>query len=300
MATIVPITVGIPTYARGQCVLNPLERILACDPVPAEVIVHVDASDGELEKQISAQFPTVRLISSINRIGPGGGRDRCLRAANHPYFASFDDDSWPVDADFFARVMRHFEREATAGCLAAVMHHRNQPCPDLVEKAERTSSFTGCGEAMRVDAYLAGEGYIDRSVPYGIEELDVAMQFHAAGWKILECQDLRVFHDTVLAHHVRAEITAGTVENAALLTWLRYPVVLWFYGFLQYVNVIRFMITQLRFSGLLQGILGTPLVIWRHRHLRRPLSVRAVVSYLLSRTRPSEPLALATCAANEN
>lgn len=300
MPELAPITVGIPTYARGDCVLTPIEHILACDPVPAEIIVHVDVSDGQLETRIRERFPSVKILSSPNRIGPGGGRDRCLRAATQPFFASFDDDSWPVDTNFFACVVSHFEKSPNAGCLAAVIYHRTQPCPELSEKSERTSSFTGCGEAMRVDAYRQGSGYIDRSVPYGIEEIDVSMQLHANGWQILECHDLRVFHDTVLTHHFRAEITRGTIENAALLAWLRYPILAWPYALLQFANVVRFMTFECRFDGILQGILGAPLAIWEYRRLRRPLSLQSVISYLASRNRPRTWLVASTSESHED
>jgi GT2 family glycosyltransferase len=296
----VPVTVGIPTYARGDCVLTPIERVLACDPPPAEIIVHVDASDGGLEKRIHEKFPHVRILSSQNRIGPGGGRDRCLRAASHPYFASFDDDSWPVDDDFFSRVVKHFKTEPKAAGLAAMIYHQNQVRPELTVQTEPSSCFTGCGHAMRVGAYRECDGYVDRSVAYGIEELDISMQLHAAGWLIHKCMDLRVYHDTVLAHHYRSEITAGTIQNASILTYVRYPIVLWPYGLLQYCNLIRFMVLQRRFQGLLAGIFGTPRAVWRHRHLRRPLTVKAVASYLASRTRPSEPFSTKPIQSNDH
>ena len=279
----VPVTVGIPSYARGDCVFTPIERVLACNPPPAEIIVHVDASDGGLERRIHEKFPHVRILSSQYRIGPGGGRDRCLRAASHPYFASFDDDSWPVDPDYFARVVAHFEQMPSAACLGATIFHRNQPCPPLSDTLTLISSFTGCGEAMRVAPYLASQGYTDRATPYGIEELDVSIQFHAAGHHLVECGDLRVFHDTILSHHTKPEVTAGTIANAALLAWLRYPLVWWPFAILQYVNVIRFMIREQRFDGILSGIVQTPAVVWRYRHHRFPVPAQTLASYLLSR-----------------
>src|SRR5262245_20188894 len=108
MTGTVPVAVLIPTYNRGTAVLSVLEKIQACDPRPIEIWVHVDPADGILESELSRHFPNVRVLTSATRLGPGGGRHRCLLACNAPYAASFDDDSYPVDADFFRRVEELF------------------------------------------------------------------------------------------------------------------------------------------------------------------------------------------------
>jgi GT2 family glycosyltransferase len=280
-----PVTVGIPTYARGTRVFETLQRILACTPPPAEIIVHVDASDGSLEQQIAERFTGVHFLSSVKRIGPGGGRDRCLRAASQPYFASFDDDSWPLDADYFARVVTHFSHSTDIGGLAACISLGNEIAPPASPITRKVQDYPGCGHALRVDAYRNISGYVDRSVAYGLEEVDVSLQLSAAGWLLLNCADLRVFHDTTLVYQPRPDITAASIENAALLVWLRYPVSLWPLGMLQYTNTIRSMLISRGMAGIAAGIWRTPIELWRHRRLRRPLSSMAVRSYLRLRHR---------------
>ena len=283
MTETVPITVGIPTYSRGELVVRVLERIFTCDPMPAEVIIHVDESDGELEQKLAALFPTVLLLSSPKRVGPGGGRHRCIQAASQPYFVSFDDDSWPMDTAFFARVVVHLESSDDIGGLAARITQRGETIEPAHIESRTVVDFTGCGHALRVAAYRRVTGYVDRPNAYGLEERDLALQLHADGWKMLECDDLRVFHDTDLGHHRRPEVSASTIENAALLVWLRYPASLWGYGLLQYLNVLWFMIGRGRAAGLVLGVIRTPFELWRHRGLRRPLPSAAVRSYLRGR-----------------
>ena len=287
-----PVTVGIPTYARGERVFAVLEKVLTCDPPPAEVIVHVDASDGELEKRIAVRFPQVRVLSSAVRVGPGGGRHRCLLAATQPYFASFDDDSWPVDTDYFQIVDGIFKSHPKVAVLgAAIWHRHEEPVPRRVD-VTKAVDFTGCGFAMRVAAYRGISGYVDRPIAYGVEEVDISLQLHAAGWQVLRCGELRVFHDTQLVHHATAEITAGTIQNAALLAWLCYPPSLWGRGVLQTMNVLRFMLRQGRRRGIFSGLMGIPHVLWRYRRERRPLPASAVREYLASR-RSSKSLGVA-------
>ncbi len=283
MSATVPITVGIPTYSRGERVFQPIERILACDTAPAEIIVHVDASNGVLKQRLAEAFPSVKVISSTHRVGPGGGRHRCLLAGRHEVFASFDDDSWPVDDDYFARLIRHVQDSPEAACFATVIAQRNEMMPPLRETSEIVTDYTGCGYAVRASVYRTLPGFVDRPDAYGLEERDLSLQLHTAGQQIRFCNDLRVFHDTELTHHNRPEITAATIQNAALLAWLRYPISLWMYGALQVANVIWFMACQRRFAGIASGLWGTPASLWRFRHLRRPLPTLGILSYLRSR-----------------
>ena len=276
----VVVTVGIPTYARGTKVLETLKRIHECDPVPAEVVVHVDASDGKLEQVIMDAYPMVRLLSSPIRVGPGGGRHRCIMGATQPNFVSFDDDSWPVDLDFFSTLEKLFNENPKVALLGATIYDRSQRQPEKMNTLFRAYAYTGCGYGVRVKAYNETTGHLDRYCPYGFEEFDLAMQLHGNRWELADCRNLRVFHDTSLAHHPRAEITAGTIENAALITYLRYPIRLWYYGILQYLNVIWFMIKMRRYHGLPTGILRTPLTLWSYRRRRQVLGAHSVSSYL--------------------
>lgn len=283
------VTLGIPTFQRGDKVLQALRQVMACEPAPAEVMVFLDGGeDAGLQQRLHAEFPAVKVLSSSTRLGPGGARHRMLHAASQPWFVSLDDDSWPVDTDFFAKLGRHIEDSEGIAVFAAVIAHRGQDMPAAAEWVQQVSDYTGCGHAMRVAAYRQGAGYVDRPNAYGLEERDVAMQLHAAGWQVRRCGDLRVFHDTTLGHHREPALVASTVENAALLAWLRYPVLLWPYALLQYANVVRFMIVRGRVNGLLRGLLHTPLEVWRHRGLRRPLPSARVWSYLGLRHQPAD------------
>ena len=285
-AGLASVTVGIPTWERGARVIETIRRIEACDPRPAEIIVHVDQSTGELEERLREECPAVRLVLSTRRVGPGGGRHRCIEASTQPIFASFDDDSWPVDADYFAEVERLFAALPDAVLLTAQVFHQGESCPERRDGRQRVRDYIGCGYAVRVDAYRRIMGHVDRPCGYGLEEVDVSLQLGATGDELWYCHGLRVFHDTRLAHHPNPDIVAGTIQNAALLAWLRYPVLLWPHAALQVASVVRSMIRFRRWQGIVPGILGIPGVVWSYRGLRSPLSVRAVWTYLRERRRP--------------
>src|SRR6185312_14602030 len=63
-----PVAVIVPTYDRGGAVISVLERVLACDPQPAEIWVHIDRSDGVLESDLNERFPGVRVLTSAERL----------------------------------------------------------------------------------------------------------------------------------------------------------------------------------------------------------------------------------------
>jgi GT2 family glycosyltransferase len=278
-----PISVGIPTFGRGLRLAETLERVLDCDPGPAEIIVHVDEANGQLERELIARFPEIRILSSPNRVGPGGGRNRCIRAAKQPLFASFDDDSWPVDRDYFAELQSLFAQHPPAAVLAATVYHPYQVQPERCGQVKLAADYTGCGYAIRVEAYKQTTGHIDRACPYGIEEIDIAMQLHALDWKILECGSLRVFHATQLSHHSSADIVAGAVQNVALQAFLRYPVTLWPRALLQVTNKVADMIKRRRFAGLGEGLCGIPATLRHYSSFRRELPAAKIRSFLRSR-----------------
>jgi GT2 family glycosyltransferase len=281
----VPVSVGIPTFGRGLRLVQTLEHLWACDPPPAQVIVHVDQSDGELDRELAARFPSIRILSSVGNVGPGGGRHRCLQAATQPFFASFDDDSWPVDRDFFAEVVTVFERHPRVAVLAATIQFLREVQSERVAEVKTITDYTGCGYAIRVEAYRQTAGHIDRACAYGVEEVDLSMQLHALEWRILECRSLRVFHDTQLSHHSRADVVACMVQNIALRAFLRYPVWLWPRAILQIGNIVLDMIRRRRFAGLCAGLCGIPATLIHYASQRRQLPAAKIRSFLNARPR---------------
>jgi GT2 family glycosyltransferase len=268
----VPAAVVIPTYSRGLAVLSVLEKIQACDPRPIEIWVHVDCAEGLLESELNRRFPSVGVLTSAVRLGPGGGRHRCLLACSAPYAVSFDDDSYPVDTDFFRRVEQLFLAHPNAAIFAANIWYRNEAEKARVESLNRSPSYVGCGFAIRVAAYNKIRGLLPRPVAYGMEETDLSMQLFAAGWHIYEAGDLRVFHDADLKHHQSSEINAGTITNAGLFVFLHFPLIRWGSGLLQVGNRVVYSIRMARFRGICSGLLQIPIECYRNRRCRNAIA----------------------------
>src|SRR5947207_656584 len=146
-----PITVIIPTYNRGMAIISVLEKLQVCDPGPAAILVHIDLNDGLLESELKRRFPDVVILTSPIRRGPGGGRHRCLLGCNTPYAVSLDDDSYPVDADFFAVVERLFRENPQVAIFEANVWHRQEPIKPRAFGLISIPTYIGCGYAIRVE-----------------------------------------------------------------------------------------------------------------------------------------------------
>ena len=275
----VPVSVVLPTWNRLEALKSTLNELYSCDPLPAEIIVHVDAGDSDTEPWLRVHASNVRVLTSDQQLGPGGSRNRLLEAARQPYVASFDDDSYPIDADYFARLIAAFERHPSAGVLATTVIRRGEMKPAPTDRAEPVSDFIGCGCAYRAVAWRQVDGYLPRAVPYGIEEPDVALQMLDRGWAIIHDYRLRVFHDTDLPHRADLRKTAGTIVNMALLPFVRYPVRYVGWGCIQYLNRIHWSLRKGQVKGALCGIRRTLPVLWAYRTWRNPVHPSAVKKY---------------------
>jgi glycosyltransferase involved in cell wall biosynthesis len=277
------VAVVIPTYGRGTRVLRTLDRIMRCDPQPREIWIHLDNPDSQLEMELAVKFPAVKMIRSRARVGPGGGRHLCLRNCTTDWAVCFDDDSYPNDADFFARVVALFSKTPEAAVIGATIWQRHQVEPKLNSTFVRKLSFTGCGHAIRLSAYRDIWGYVPRGIAYGLEETDVALQLYAKNYAIYESGQLRVFHDTELRHHREPEITECVVANAALFAFLRYPIWLWGLGLFQLSSIIAYCLSVGRWRGVFSGVLRVPRDCIALRRFRRTLPAVQVIGYLKAR-----------------
>jgi GT2 family glycosyltransferase len=278
-----PISAIVTAYQRIEQTVETLRRLQACRPAPDEILIHVDANQSTCADAISHAFPHLRVFLSPTPIGPGGGRNRLVAEAQNELIASFDDDSYPVDSDYFQRacvVMEIFPEAALVG--SSITQRGETPSKDRMVVA-RTSSFGAGGVVLRRSEFLRIGGFVPLVVAYGMEEEDLAIRLLDRGRTLLTSPWLRVFHDSDLTHHSHPEITAGVIANLALLAYLRYPVAFWPYGALQVANRCWWCVQLGRRAGVVTGLGRIPGHLWRHRHMRHLVSWRAMKQRLAAR-----------------
>jgi GT2 family glycosyltransferase len=272
------ITVVIPTYQRPGQLLDAVMRIRSCDPCPDEIIVHVDGGD-DVSETVMAEVTGIKILRSHQQVGPGGGRNRAIALAKNEIVASFDDDSYPVDRDYFARLLRLFAAFPKAAVIGARIYHRDEPIALDGLATRWVHSFVGCGCAYRRSVFRQTRGYVPLAVAYGMEEVDLSLRLHDLGWGVLESDWLRVFHDTQLAHHSHPKITAASIANQALLAYLRYPIAFWGLGILQCLSRIAWLLRHGRFAGIFAGLWTIPGLMLRYGGDRQAVSIQSLLSY---------------------
>jgi GT2 family glycosyltransferase len=266
--------------------LATLHVIQSCVPAPDEVLVHVDANQVECERTVREAFPNVCVMRSTDRVGPGGGRNKLMNATQSDFVASFDDDSYPIDSDYFARALTLFEKFPDASVVCAALYHTGESIGLDEQRAQWTADFSGGASVYRRSAFLEAGGYVPLPVAYGMEEVDLALRVHSRGGKILTSHWLRVFHNSDLRHHADPRVTAGSIANLALLAYLRYPVSLWGIGIGQCANRLLWLLRHGRRRGILKGLTMIPAHLRAHRQYRLPISKKALRSYLALRRAP--------------
>lgn len=266
-----PVSVVIPTYLRTGRLLETLRSVAGCSPPPAEVIVHVEHGDETSAAAIAATFPTVRILTSPQTLGPGGARNRLLREAAYPIVVSLDDDSYPIDADFFTAACRAIAAHPRAGVVAMQIIHDDEDMLGRGPGDRLVGDFVGCGCAYRREAFLETRGYLPLRFAYGMEEADLALQLLDRNWQIVLVDDLRVRHATTRSHQANRAVTRAHIANTALLAFARYPWRFMALGIAQVLNRAVWSARHGRFAGLASGLLSIPGHIWRHRAARLPI-----------------------------
>jgi GT2 family glycosyltransferase len=276
----------VTAYDRIEQTLATLRVIQNCAPAPDEILVHVDANQIACENAIREAFPDVHVLRSQEQVGPGGGRNKLVAAAQYEFVASFDDDSYPIDSDYFARALRMFEKFPEASLICAALYHAGESIGLDTQSGQWTADFSGGACIYRRKAFLDVGGYVPLPVAYGMEEVDLAIRLHAQGGKILTTPWLRVFHNTDLKHHAEPRVTAGSIANLALLTYLRYPISLWGIGMGQCANRLLWLLRHGRRRGIVKGVTMIPAHVWENHRYRAPVSKKVVRSYLALRRAP--------------
>jgi len=276
----------VTAFERPAQTLETISRILSCQPAPAELLVHVDGGNEDLASLVRNRFPMARVFVSADNIGVGASRNVLLREALCDLCASFDDESYPLSADYFARVAAAFAEFKGAWIVAGRLRDRRDIDLSPAPWPARVGTFSGGACAYRNSLAARAGGYVPVLVAYGMEELDLSIRVHALGGEVIYVPDLVVFHDSDLSHRATTGIDAGTLTNIGLHCFLRYPVLLWPIGLYQVMNRMRWAFAAGRIRGVLKGLLDMPGAFWRFRHYRQPLPMRAVLAFLLLKRRP--------------
>lgn len=272
----------VPACKRVEALLKTLGVIKSCVPCPDEVLVHVDGAAPAILRALAAHHPDVHVLTSSERIGPGGARNRLIQTARHELVANFDDDSFPDQPDYFARVLRLAADFPDAAMFSAASQdfEKAMPGPHAIAVS------SGCGCVFHKSWHMRTRGFVPLPIAYGMEEVDISLQLHALGGIIVHDPDLHVKHDKEPPTEVSAETNAAVIANMALFPYLRYPPLLWPAGLWQVLRRVVYVVRAGWPQGVWRGIQMIPGRLGTHRHEVARVSYRALISWFALRLRP--------------
>jgi GT2 family glycosyltransferase len=191
------VSVCIPTHNRRADLERTLTELHRLTPPADEILVLADGCSDDTAEFVRKIFPEVRLLESAEPIGSVAGRNRLFTSAEHEIILGLDDDSYPVESNFLARLPELFQKHPRAAVFS--FPQRTNEFPETLNAtsfgpALFTASYVSCACALRRDVFQRLGGYPGFFF-HSYEEPDYALRCLDAGWQ--------VFHETSLTirHH---------------------------------------------------------------------------------------------------
>lgn len=239
------VAVCITTHNRREELARTLRQLAALDPAPTALVIVADGcTDGTLAF-VQETAPHARLIEHPVARGSIASRNEAAQVCGCDLFLSLDDDSYPLETDFIARVSEFFARRPRLAVLS--FPQRSDEFPASLTATDFgptifTGSYANSGAAVRRAAFEELGGYPDFFF-HAYEEPDFALRCVVAGWQVLHDPALTVRHHftSVQRNEIRTHHRHSRNEIWSVL--LRCPVP-------QLFGVILFrVVRQARYAG---------------------------------------------------
>jgi GT2 family glycosyltransferase len=226
----------IASRDRSPEVVAVVERLLRETDCPVIVVDNGSRDDSVLALHRAGSIGPgrLRVIPLADNLG-AVGRNVGVSAAETPFVAFCDDDSW-WEPDATVRAEKLFAEYPTVGLLAArtvvlpsgrtdelsgmlaaspLGHDPSLPGPSIL-------GFLACSSIVRKEAFEAVGGF-SSILHFRGEEGLLAIDLAAAGWDLCFCPELVAYHQPSSVRPPNAVQDARSLRNDVLTTWLRRP-----------------------------------------------------------------------------
>jgi GT2 family glycosyltransferase len=190
------IGICITTHNRREELARTLGALQQLTPPADELLVCADGCTDGTVAWLQSAHPEVRMIEHAVSRGSIPSRNELATACTCDVFLSLDDDSYPIELDFIARLRTLF---ATHSRLAvAAFPQRSDEFPETLAALDFgppyfTGSYANSGAAVRRSAFLELGGYPEFFF-HAYEEPDFALRCVAAGWQVRYESSLTIRH----------------------------------------------------------------------------------------------------------
>jgi len=220
------VTFMIATHNRLRELEITLTSCLAQIGVVAEIKVVDDASNDGTYAAVRSRFPSVDIVRNELNRGSIASRNDILKRARGDYIIALDDDSRFVDSDACARIVARMDAEPDLGIIAFQVIGPENPTT-LTPEGRLTgewhcSSFVCCGAAIR-RCMLAKTGLFPEFFYHAYEEPDLALRAWDAGYRVLQWNDIVVYHEFSGLNRNEQRTHRRHTRNEALSVVMRSP-----------------------------------------------------------------------------
>jgi glycosyltransferase involved in cell wall biosynthesis len=220
------VTIMIATRNRVSELVKTLESCRALTGPPKEILVVDDASSDGTYGIVRTRFPEVNIVRNEVNKGSIASRNDILQRAKGDYVIGLDDDSRFVDADACERIVARMDREPDLGIISC------QPIgpefPETLQLGGRatgewhTSSFAFCAVVIR-RSILERTGLLPELFYHSYEEPDLALRAWDAGYRVLQWNEIVVFHEFSGQNRNERRNHQRHARNEACGVVMRYP-----------------------------------------------------------------------------
>lgn len=195
--------VMITTRNRREELRRTLSNVQQLKPQPNEILICADGCTDNTQEMVRSEFPNCILIENEQVRGSVFSRDRLIRLAKSDIVMSLDDDSYPIDHDFFARLKELFAQYGQAAVISFPEIRNNgvfaHPTKSPSSPGHLVSAYANCAAAMRRGVYLRSQGF-PIFFDHMYEEPDFALQCYALGYQVWFRPSVRIRHHVTSAH----------------------------------------------------------------------------------------------------
>ena len=190
------VAVCITTHNRREDLARTLRHVAMLEPAPGALIIVADGCTDGTAAFVRDTAPHAILIEHPVACGSIASRNEAAEACQCEVFLSLDDDSYPLETDFIARISELFVRHSRLAVLS--FSQRSDEFPESLTAADfgpplLTGSYANSAAAIRRAAFEELGGYPDFFF-HIYEEPDFALRCVCAGWQVRHETSLTVRH----------------------------------------------------------------------------------------------------------
>jgi glycosyltransferase involved in cell wall biosynthesis len=221
-------TFSVMITTRNRCadLRRTGERLLKLNPQPLEILVCADGCTDDTVAMVRHEFPSFTLFENSPSQGSVSARDKLLRFAKGDVVVSLDDDSYPVNDDFFSQLIPIMEAHPEAAVIT-FPELRNDNVFASANKRPSSpghyaSAYPNCAAAMWREFYLEQPGF-PKFFIHMYEETDYGLQCYSGRAAVWFEPSLVIRHHLSSAQRQPVQRHHQNARNELWSVWLRCP-----------------------------------------------------------------------------